>query len=584
MEGGYLSGFITSERHTAQDVESFKEAAMKPPGRSRLFGLLMVVLLATALLVLVGCAGGETTTTTGATTTEPPPSSTSTTVAEGPVTIVASRTNDPHSLDPADEITIGGGLESQVALYERLINISDASGELEPALAERWEISDDGLTYTFYLRKGVKFHDGTAFNAEAVRFTWQRIMGIGTGASQYWELVQDIEVIDDYTCAMKLSEPSPPFLATLAGQRGIYMGPSPTLVKASEKTPGDWAVDYFVDHECGTGPYTLVSWSHDQELVYERFDDYWRGWEGPHVDRIIHRVVKEPATARLLLENGEIDIAADDLPIEMVADMKGKGHIVLDVAPSTALVHFTFNMDKAPTSDKRVRQAIAMLFDYDAAIDGAFRGYAKRLYGPIPSSVWPAIPAEAKRYERDVEAAKALLAEAGYANGFTIRMASMDILNYKTLVQILQQNLAEVSITVNADFTTWPVLFEQLQQPKGEKPFDMASYQMWAAIPDPIDILMWWHTRAITVINPGWGTPETDEMLDEAAVALDHAERERLYGQVIIQMCEDCPAVNVAEVEHVTVRNDWLKGFEYIPYYNGLVNWYDLYVEGRPEK
>jgi len=554
---------------------------MKRQGKLLVTTILVVLVLLT--FGALGC-GGSTTTTGGtdSTGTTVSTDTTGTTSSEEPVTLFASRNNDPRSMDPADEITGTGGLESQVAFYERLINIVDETGTMEPGLAESWEVSEDGLTYTFELRKGVKFHDGTEFDAEAVRFTWERIMGIGTGAAQYWQVVEDIEIVDDYTVDIKLKNVSPTFLATLGGQRGIYMGPSPAAVKENEKTPGDWAVDYFVDHECGTGPYTLVSWTHDQELVYEKFDDYWRGWDGQHVDQIVHRIVKEPATIRLLLERGEIDIAADDLAISLATEMEGQGDIVLDVAPTTMLTHITFNLDNGPTADVRVRQAIAMLFDYDAAIEGAYRGYAKRVYGPIPSSVWPAIPAEAQRYDQNVEEAKKLLAEAGYADGFTLDLACMDMYDYKTIVQILQQSLAEANITVNAEFTTWPVLFEKLQQPKGQKPFGMAAYQMWAAIPDPSDILMWWHTDAITVINPGWGTPETDKLIDDANATLDQAERESLYSELIVKMNEDCPAINVAEMQHIMVYNDWVKGYKYIPYYNGLVNWYELYIEGKP--
>ncbi len=547
-----------------------------PKAKTWLITLPLVALAFVVALSLASCAGEETTTTTA------PAGSTETTAAPtGPVTLVATRNNDPNSLDPADEVTVGGGLESQVAFYERLINIGDPSGELEPGLAESWDASPDGLTYTFKLRQGVKFHDGTEFNADAVRFTWQRIMALEGAAAQYWQPVKDVVVVDPYTVQIVLSQVSPSFLATLAGQRGIYMGPSPAAVKANETTPGDWAKDYFRDHESGTGPYTLTSWTHDQELVYEKFPEYWRGWDGEHVDKIIHRIVKEPATARLMLEKGEVDIAADDLPIEIVDQMKDNPDIVLKRDPTTTLTQFTFNVDKKPTSDVRVRKAIALLFDYDTAIEGSFKGYAKRVYGPIPSSVWPPIPEEAVKYNRNVEEAKSLLAEAGYADGFTLKLSGMDILNYKSLFQILQQNLAEANIKLDVEMTTWPVLFEKLQKPKGEKPFDMASYQMWAAIPDPVDILMWWHTSAITVINPGWGTSETDKMLDDANSTMDQAERERLYSQVIMKLNDDCPGIWVAEVEHVMVYKPWLKGYEYIPYYHGLVNWYNLSIEGK---
>jgi len=502
-------------------------------------------------------------------------------LAAGEVTIVVSRTNDPHSLDPADEITVGGGLESQVALYERLVNV-DADASFKPGLAELWEVSEDGLTYTFHLRKGVKFHDGTDFNAEAVRFTWQRIMAINTAAAQYWKSVKDIEVVDDHTVKIHLQQVNPSFLGVLAGQRGVYMGPSPTWVKAHEKTPGDWAKDYTVDHECGTGPFMLEAWNHDQELIYARFPDYWGGWAGKHVDRIVHRIIKEHATTRLMLEKGDVDITGDVLPIDIADQLKGKANIVLDTAPTTLINQFTFNMHNGPTKDVRVRRAIAMLFDYNTAVDYGFRGYAARVYGPLPSNLWPQLSANVPHIQTDLEKAKKLLAEAGYPDGFTLKMAAMDMHNWKTLILLLQDNLSQAGIKLDVEFTTWPVLFQKLQQPAGQKPFGMAAYQMWAAIPDPVDILMWWHTNAITVINPGWGTPETDKWIDGARSTVNHEKRVELYTKVVEQIAEDAPGVWIAQPLNVMVYQKWLKGYKYVPYYNGLLNWYDLYVEGKP--
>lgn len=503
------------------------------------------------------------------------------TLAAGEVTIVVSRTNDPHSLDPADEITVGGGLESQVALYERLVNV-DADASFKPGLAKSWKISNDGLTYTFHLRKGVKFHDGTDFNAEAVRLTWQRIMALNSAAAQYWKNVKDIEVVNDHTVNIHLKQVNPSFLGVLAGQRGVYMGPSPAWVKAHEKTPGDWAKDYAVEHECGTGPFMLEEWNRDQELIYKRFHDYWGGWAGKHVDRIIHRIIKEHATTRLILEKGEIDITGDVLPVDIADQLKGKANIVLDTARTTLINQFTFNMHNGPTKDVRVRRAIAMLFDYKTAVDYGFRGYAARVYGPLPSNLWPQVSANLPHIQTDVEKAKKLLSEAGYPNGFTLKMAAMDMHNWKTLILLLQDNLSQAGIKLDVEFTTWPVLFQKLQQPAGQKPFGMAAYQMWAAIPDPADILMWWHTNAITVINPGWGTPETDQWIDGAKSTVNHEKRVELYTKVVEKIAEDAPGVWIAQPLNVMVYQKWLKGYKYVPYYNGLLNWYDLYVEGKP--
>lgn len=491
-------------------------------------------------------------------------------------TLVISRANDPHSLDPAQEVSVGGGLETYTAFYDRLFDLS-RTGKLLPRLATSYAITNGGKTYTLRLRHGVTFHDGSPFTASEVRYTWQRIMGLKGPAAQYWSAVKNVKAVSAYVVQITLKKVAPSFLASLGGQRGIYMGPSSACVKAHEGKAGDWAAGYFTDHECGTGPYTLVSWQHDQQLAYQAYPKYWRGWAGKHASRIVQKIVKEPSSARIMLQQGTLDLAADALPTTIISALKRDKSIRVDSAPTTTIDQFTFNMDKKPTSDPRVRKAIALAFDYDAAIRQAYQGNAHRVFGPIPATVWPAVPKSAVRYSTNIARAKALLAEAGYADGLTIDLATMDINQWKNLVLVLQSSLSKIGIKVNAQFTTWPVLFQKLQQPKGKKPFDMAAYQMWAAIPDPSDILMWWDTNATTVINPGWGNAKTDGWIRAASSTLNRKTRTALYQKVITQMNADTPGIWVDQPQYLTAMRANVHGYEYIPYYNGLVNFYDLW-------
>jgi peptide/nickel transport system substrate-binding protein len=490
-------------------------------------------------------------------------------------TLIVSRANDPHSLDPAQEVSTGGGLESFVAFYERLINLTP-SGKLVPGLATSWKVSGNGLAYTLVLRNGVKFHDGSPLDAAAIRYTWQRIVGVNGAAAQYWKPVKDVVVVNPSTVEIRLAKVNPSFLATLGGQRGVYIGPSKSCVAAHEEKPGDWATTYFNDHECGTGPYTLTSWQHDQELTYDAYKQYWRGWNGKHVTRIVQKIIKEPSTARLMLEQGQLDLAADALPMNILLQLKKNANLRVDVAPTTTIDQFTFNMAKKPTSDPRVRRAIALLFDYNTAIKQAYKGYARRVHGPIPSTIWPTVPKNAARYEHNVAQAKKLLAEAGYKKGLTLNLSAMEINQWKDLVLILQSSLAQGGVTLKVNFMTWPVLFSQLQQPKGKKPFDMAAYQMWAAIPDPSDILMWWDTNATTVINPGWGNTKTDGWIRGAASTLTQSKRVSLYQNVIRQLNADAPGIWIDQPDNLTAMRKNVHGYTYVPYYNGLVDFYAL--------
>lgn len=493
----------------------------------------------------------------------------------GAGTMTISRANDPTSFDPAQQVSTGGGLETLTAFYDRLIDL-DADGELQPSLATSWKASKDGKSYTLKLRKGVTFHDGSPFDAAAVRYTWQRIVALKSPAAQYWTNVKDVEVVDPQTVRFHLNAPSPTFLQTLAGQRGVYMGPSKSCVEANEAKPGDWAKDHFTDHECGTGAYELEAWDHDQQITFKKYEDYWRGWDGAHVDRFVQRIIKEPSTVQLLLTEGDLDLAADNLPIQVYEQLEGADGVKVDVAPTTTIDEIVFNVDKKPFDDPRVRKAVSMLFDYEGAIQQAYKGNAERVYGPIPNTLWPELPADAERYDRNVEEAKRLLAEAGYPDGFEVEFTAADLNQWKNLALILQSSLAEGGIDVKTTMTTWPVLFAKLGKPKGEKPFDMAGFQMWAAIPDPSDILMWWSTDAISVINPGFGTPETDKLIADAGVDMNHEQRVRMYQDLMGQMVDEAPAIWVDQPKALTAMRDVVDGFVYNPYYNGLLDFYAL--------
>ena len=535
--------------------------------------MLVTTAVAVCAAALLAACGGSNTTNDASGGGTPAAGTESSGGASATMTI--SRANDPSSFDPAQEVSTGGGLETLTAFYDRLIDL-DAKGELKPALATSWETSQDGKTVTLKLRDDATFHDGSKFDASEVRYTWQRITGMKAPAAQYWTNVDDVVVVDPTTVEFKLKKPSPTFLPTLAGQRGIYMGPSKACVEAHEKKKGDWAKDYFTGHECGTGPYTLGKWDHDQQITFEAYEDHWRGWEGNHVKSFVQKVVKEPSTAQLLLTQGELDLAADNLPTQVLTQLESDPNVKVDSSETTTIDQITFNPDAGPLKDVRVRRAIAMLFDYDAAITQAYKGNATRVSAGLPSTVEPALPDGAPTFERDVDGAKKLLAEAGYADGLKLKFVAADLNQWKNLGLILQSSLAEANIDVEVEMSTWPVLFAKLGKPKGKKPFDMAGYQMWAAIPDASDILLWWSTDAISVINPGWGDETTDKWIADAGTELDEGKRTERYQQLLAKLNEDVAGIWVDQPKSQTAMRKDVQGFVYNPYYNGLLNFYAL--------
>jgi len=196
-------------------------------------------------------------------------------------TLVAAHSEYAFTFDPTF-CSWGDVCRICLVAYEPLVKYDPATKEIIPGLAKEWEISSDGLTYTFILNEGVKFHDGTDLTASDVKFTVERLLGIDDGCARYVYPVESMEVVDDYTIAMTLDAPNAAFLQSMV----VIFIISEDGVKANE-VDGDWAQAYLMENDLGSGPYMLTSSIPEQQAVFEKFEDYWKGWDGNHLDGII---------------------------------------------------------------------------------------------------------------------------------------------------------------------------------------------------------------------------------------------------------------------------------------------------------
>ncbi|MCA9876463.1 MAG: ABC transporter substrate-binding protein, partial [Thermomicrobiales bacterium] len=277
-----------------------------------------------------------------------------------------------------------------------------------PHLAESYEISPDGLTYTFKIRPGVTFHDGEPFNAAAAKLSIDRQIGVEQGISFALGNVTSVETPDDMTVVLTLSAPSDGALSAFAGMYAVYMI-SPKAITENE-VDGDWAQGWLRGNMVGTGPYVLDSYNQSQQAVFSRNPDYWRGWDGDHFNQLVVSYVKEPATERLLLEQGEIDVALF-LPDDAVEELDGAEGIVVTDVPSFNLYYLVLPCHTGPTADKKVRQAISYGFDYDTWVNDVMRGQAQRARGRVPSNFLGFNP-DTPQYNSDPDKARELLAAA----------------------------------------------------------------------------------------------------------------------------------------------------------------------------
>jgi len=469
-------------------------------------------------------------------------------------------------------------------LYETLVRYDPFKDEYLPVLATSWTVSDDGLTYTFNLRKGVKFHCGHAMTASDVKYSIERNIkgydGQGPrGASYIWGPVKEINVIDDYTVQFVLSYPSALLnIASAAYCAHIYCG------ECTEKYGYDW---FYEGHELGTGPYMLEKYDKAMDMVtLTKFEDYWGGWEGKHFDKVVIKSTPEWATARLQLEAGEVDFV-DRLPFEDIEALRKTAGIEIVETPAYQNMFGFFNTEKPPLDNKLVRQAISYAVPYDDIVNYVMSGYARQSKGPVPYGLW-GHSEEVFQYKYDLTKAKELLIEAGYTDptacGFSLLYTYNAGDEYERRTgELMKAELAKLGITLELRGMPWE---EQWGLATAEDPNtrqDIFVMYWWPDYPDPYTFLgPMFHSEEEIVFNFGYyDNPEYDKLIDDgAAIAgTDREEAIRMFRDAQQILVEDAPVIFFFDQEYIRPKRASLKGYVDNPAYAHVVWWYYCYRE-----
>lgn len=480
---------------------------------------------------------------------------------------------DPHQFDYDYDQNIQRPILEPLMEYKVM---PDGSVDFVGILAESWEGSDDAKVWTFYLRPGITFHDGTPWNAEAAKWNFERLFALNKVPAtriptNAWPVEGGIEVVDDMTLRITLQNPFGPFIDTLVKKYMI----SPTA--AQENEGGDNCQTWCNENPVGTGPYLVEEWVKGQQISFNQNPDYWGGWEGNHAKRIIQRYVPEAATQKLLLEKGDVDLAQkielDDL--DAVAQVPG---VVVEEHRVPRLIHMFIRM-QGPFEDVRVRKAVAHAFGYDDFIDGVWNGRAGKPLSPLPSAVW-AFDAQPE-IEQDVELAKQLMAEAGYPDGgFSVKIVTVSSYGWfqPREAQILQENLKELGIeSTIEDYPDAGAFVSTLQDP--DLGPALYAWTFTNAYNDPEDNLRRNYRSDGTLNNILYNNPKVDELIDLGAVTLDRDERFNIYAEAQKLIWDDYCAIYTAEEKWFVTRRDTLHGYDFYPFIiNMSPNWYDMWV------
>lgn len=453
--------------------------------------------------------------------------------------LVAAIAGEPDQLDP-NKTSAYFSFEVLENVYDTLVE-PDASLQMRPALAESWNVSPDQLTWTFRLRPGVAFHDGTPLTADDVVFTYRRIIDQQLSNADKLSAVTDVRATDPATVVIRLEHPTPNLLTNLGGFKGM------AIVQRKNVESGQIAT-----HPVGTGPFSFDSQKSGDSISLKANQDYWGG--APKVSGVIFRFIPEKSTALSALQAGEVDWT-DAIPTQRVNQLKDDDSVHLAVTPSNDYWYLALNEARPPWNDVRVRQAIAYAIDRDAIVAATSYGTAAGNQLAIPKgSFWYA---DYGRYRYDIEQAKRLLREAKATPTNLDMLVTNEYPETVTAAQIIADNLAPLGITVNirtVDFATW--LDEQ-----NSGHFDMLMMG-WLGNIDPDDFYYAQHHTDGTSNAQKYSNPEVDRLLDAGRVETNQDARAEIYRKAATIIADDCSYIYLYNPSVIQAWRKDMSGYE----------------------
>ena len=537
---------------------------------------LMLAAALTAGLALTGCGGSKTSDTTDNTAGAENESTAEVKGVDVDTTgyLVAALIAD---IQTADVQKTSKDYEVPFNIFDRLVDVevgTDGNSKIVPSLAESWDISDDGLEYTFHLRQGVKFHNGNDFTAEDVAYTFHRMLTVEGGVNTEFidqikgadellagetDTLEGVEVVDDYTIKVTLKEPFAGFLASISSP-GVSIYDSEATEAAGDQFGMDPAVTV------GTGPFEFSSWSFNNQLVLTRNEDYWKGASG--LPGVVIKIIPDTETQSMMFESGELDILDLDYAADSVDRFTETYPDQIVQGPRVGIVYFTMNFNKEPFQDVRVRKAVQMSIDRQAILDALYGGRGQVEQGIFPHGLIGFNP-DQEEIKYDPEAAKALLAEAGYADGFDMEIAA-DSSASDTMtmaLEIVSDQLAEVGIRAeikNYDESTW------LETRKsGELGSFMSTWSADYNDPDNFIYTFFGNEEKTRIRSINYPDTEVMERVAKARTIVNEDERLAEYKALEEKLIhEDAAWVPMFSRLHLFAVSKRVQGF--VPLWSGL--------------
>ena len=462
--------------------------------------------------------------------------------------IVVAMGGNPVTLDPhGSNDQASSRVHRQI--YETLIYQTEEL-ELVPALAESWTQVDD-LTFEFKLKAGVKFHNGETLTANDVKFTLERALASAFIGHIVGPIdAASITVVDDLTIRFSTTQPFAPMLTHLA---------HPAMAILNEKAVTEGGEDYGTN-PVGTGPFKFVSWDFDEKVTLERFDDF-HGTKAL-LREVVFRIIPDNTVRTVQLETGEADIIYDIQPTD-VSRVDAAPNLTLVRDANLSVTYIGFNVDKAPFNDVRVRQAINLAVDMEAVVNAVYAGVGSPAKGPLGPNVFGA-NMDLEGWDRDLDTARALLAEAGFADGFTTTLWTNDNLQRRQIAEIVQNQLADVGITVEIVEVEWTKYLADTAAGL----HDMFILG-WTTVTADADYGLYALFHSSAVGTPGnrtfYRNARVDELLDLGRTTTDQAARLAAYREAQEIIRDEAPWVFTWNGENISGTQSNVTGFKQHP-------------------
>lgn len=451
---------------------------------------------------------------------------------QGPTTFRIAVGIDPDTLDPAlfTTTTVANIVEY---MAETLV-ATDKDGNVLPQLATSWEISDDSLEYTFHLREGVSFHDGTSMDAEAVKWNLDRVLdpNVKTAIRSPFTSIEEVEAVDEHTVKLHLSQPFAPLLSSFALETSAIVSPASVDVEGNSYDN--------ITQPVGTGPYVFKERVKGERIAVTRNEDYWG--EQPYYDEVVFRVVPEAATRESLLLAGQVDLIILP-PISDVPALQQNSDVKVLLAPSDRTIFIAMNNNDEVLSDVRVRQALNYAVNKQEIIDSVLFGAAEALDAPMASSLFGYCAQQP--YEYNPEKAKNLLADAGAENielNF-ISPTGRYVQDFQAS-QAIAGYLSEVGIKSTVSTMDWPSYVGAILTPPDENTQDLHLLGWAPSYLDAAQQMVQFDSSQAPpngLATSFYSNPQVDELIDAAGRETDPAKRKDLYCQASGIIWEEAP-------------------------------------------